>query len=218
MLLATAIGFVILCSLGTWQLKRLAWKEGLIASISARMGEDPVPLADALKRLSAGEDIEYLKVFAKGTLDVTHPLYKQTVFNDLAGWEGLAPFQAEDGPQVLVDLGATDQHGFVPKPVPNLLGIIRLHNLGRGYFDPSNNPQNNKWFWWDVPAMQKAAGMTEGAVPIILQALPNDSGFQAAAPKVELVNNHLGYAVTWFGLAAALIGVSGVFVLRKSDA
>lgn len=215
MLLASAVGFVILCSLGLWQLKRLAWKEGLIASISARMVDDPVPLADALKRFTAGEDVEYLKVFAKGSLDVTRTLYKQTVYNDLAGWEGLSPFQTEDGSQVLVDLGATDQYGFVPKPISNLLGIIRLHNLGRGYFDPTNDPQSNKWFWWDVPAMQKAADIKDATVPIILQALPNDSGFQSAPPKVELLNNHLGYAFTWFGLAAALAGVSGAFVFQR---
>ena len=215
MLLAAGLVFIILCSLGTWQLKRLAWKEGLIATLTARMVDDPIPLADALKRFAAGEDVEYLKVFAKGTLDVAHPLYKQTVFYGLAGWEGLAPFQTEDGQQVLVDLGGTDLHGLVPKPVPDLLGVIRLHHLGRGYFDAPNNPQGNEWFWWDVPAMQKAASMKVGAVPIILQALGNESGFQAAPSKVELHNNHLGYAITWFGLAAALVGVTAAFVFQR---
>ena len=215
MLLASGLSFLILCSLGTWQLKRLVWKEGLIASLTARMAEDPVPLADALKRLAAHEDVEYLKVYAKGMLDVAHPLYKQTVFYGQGGWEGLAPFHTDDGQDVLVDLGATDQRGLEPKPVPELLGVIRLHNLGRGYFDATNNVQNNEWFWWDLPAMQKAAGMKEGSVPIILQALGNESGYQAAPPKVELHNNHLGYAITWFGLAAALVGVTAAFVFQR---
>ena len=217
-LLASAISFVILCSLGAWQLKRLAWKEGLIDTLTARMAQEPVPLAEALTRLAAHEDVEYLKVFAKGTLDTTHPLYKQTVFYGLAGWEGLAPFHSDDGQDVLVDLGATDLHGLEPKPVPEVLGIIRLHNLGRGFFDATNNVEKNEWFWWDIPAMQKAAGMKNGSVPIILQALGNESGYQAAPPKVELHNNHLGYAITWFGLAAALLGVATAFVLRKPDA
>ena len=214
-LLASGLSFLILCSLGTWQLKRLAWKEGLIATLTTRMADDPVPLADALKRFEAGDDVEYLKVFAKGALDTAHPLYKQTVFYGQAGWEGLAPFHTDDGQDVLVDLGATDQHGLEPKPVPELLGIIRLHNLGRGYFDATNNVLNNEWFWWDLPAMQKAAGMKVGSVPIILQALGNESGYQAAPPKVELHNNHLGYAITWFGLAAALVGVTAAFVFQR---
>ena len=205
----------MLCSLGAWQLRRLAWKEGLIATLTARMAEDPVPLADALKRFNAGEDVEYLKVKAKGALDTAHPLYKQTVFYDVAGWEGLVPFQSEDGARVLVDLGSTDQYGLVPKPVPELLGIIRLHHLGRGTFDVDNNVTKNEWFWWDLPAMQKAAGIGDGFPLIILQALGNESGFQASPPKVELTNNHLGYAITWFGMAAALLGVTAAFVFQR---
>ena len=65
-LLASGLSFLILCSLGMWQLKRLAWKEGLIATLTARMADDPVPLADAMKRLAAHEDVEYLKVSATG--------------------------------------------------------------------------------------------------------------------------------------------------------
>ena len=214
-LLASGLGLAVLCSLGVWQLKRLARKEGLIAILTARMADDPVPLADALKRFKAGEDIEYLKVTAKGALDIAHPLYKQTVFNEMAGWEGLVPFQSEDGQQVLVDLGGTDQHGLVPKLVPELLGIIRLHHLGRGYFDATNNLIKNEWFWWDLPAMQKAAAMKDGSPLIILQALGNESGFQVSPAKVELNNNHLGYAITWFGMAAALVGVTAAFVFQR---
>ncbi len=214
-LLATALGFLILCSLGMWQLQRLAWKEGLIATLTARMAEDPLPLAEALKRFAAGEDVEYLKVIAKGELDTAHPLYKQTVFYDMPGWEGLAPFQSDNAGQVLVDLGGTDQYGLVPKPVPEILGVVRLHHLGRGYFDAANNATKNQWFWWDLTAMHKAAGMKEGSPLIILQALGNESGFQASPAKVELSNNHLGYAITWFGMAAALLGVAAAFVFQR---
>ena len=217
-LLATVLGLAILCGLGTWQLKRLAWKNALIATLTDRMEQEPVPLTEALKRLSAHQDIEYLKVYATGELDAAHTLYKQTVFYGQGGWEGLAPYRTTDGAEVLVDLGATDEHGLVPKPVPELLSIVRMHNQGRGYFDNSNSPESNTWFWWDLPTMQKAAGMKEAAAPIILQALGNESGFQASPPKVELHNNHLGYAITWFGLALALAGVAMAFVLKKPDA
>ena len=214
-LMASALGLLMLCSLGSWQLRRLAWKESLIATLTARMADDPIPLADALKRFNAGDDVEYLKVTAKGALDIAHPLYKQTVFYDMAGWEGLVPFQSEDGARVLVDLGGTDQYGLVPKAVPELTGIIRLHHLGRGYFDADNNVTKNQWFWWDLPAMQKAAGIKDGSPLIIVQAFGNESGFQASPPTVELNNNHLGYAITWFGMAAALLGVTGAFVFQR---
>ena len=216
-LIFAAIGLVILCGLGVWQVKRLAWKEGLIATLEHRMAQDPVPLAEALARAKAGEDVEYLKVVARGQLDTAHVLLKQTTFQSTAGWEGLAAFRAEDGSEVLVDLGAAPVRDVGVQPVSEISGIVRLHNLGHGYFDPANNVASNEWFWWDLPAMQKAAGMKEGDTPVILQALDNGSGFAAAAPKVELHNNHLGYAITWFGLAAALAGVTAAFVLRKAD-
>jgi len=217
-LLASGIGIAILCGLGSWQVRRLSWKEGLIATLTDRMAQDPVELADALKMLADHKEVEYLKVFAAGELDPARTLYKQTVFYGQGGWEGLAPYRLADGTEVLIDLGATDEHGLVPKPVPELLGIIRLHNQGKGIFDNSNDPVGNQWFWWDIPAMQKAAGMKEGAAPIIVQSLGNESGFQAAPPKVELHNNHLGYAITWFGLALALAGVATAFMLKKPDA
>ena len=214
--LASAIGIAILCSLGMWQVRRLAWKNDLIATLNARMEEDPVPLAEALKRLADHQDIEYLRVETTGTLGTAHTIYKETIFYGQAGWEGLAPYHTDDGFDVLVDLGAIDEHGLVPKPVPELQAVVRLHNQGRGIFDNANNMEKNEWFWWDLPAMQKAAGMKEGAAPIILQAMANESGFQPSPPKVELHNNHLGYAITWFGLALALIGVAAAFVLKKA--
>ncbi len=216
-LVASAVGIAILCSLGTWQLKRLAWKEGLIAELEARMAAAPVPLADALKRLQAGEDIEYLKVSAMGTLDTNHVLFKQISYKGGPGWEALAPFRSADGSTVLADLGGTADRAQSTQPVTELTGVLRLHGFGRGIFDSDNDEATNMWFWWDLPAMEKAAQMPADAPRVVMQALENTSGFDATEPKVELRNNHLGYAITWFGLAMALAGVTLAFVLKKPD-
>jgi surfeit locus 1 family protein len=213
-LVASGLGILVLCGLGTWQVERLAQKQALIATLQQRMATEPMPLAEALKR----PDAEYLKVKATGSLDVTHVLYKQTIFHGLGGWEAIAPFKADDGVEVLVDLGGAPSQGMKSKPLTEVTGILRLHNKGRGYFDNDNSPAQNQWFWWDLPAMQKAAGLAPDAPRVIVQALANDSGFEAAEPKVELTNNHLGYAITWFGLAMALAGVTLAFVLKKPDA
>lgn len=212
-LLATVLGLAILCSLGFWQVQRLGQKQALIATLQARMDENPVPLADALKRVSAGEDIEYLKVTADGAVDLSHILKKQSSFKGMPAWQAIAPFKALDGSTVLVDLGVATAE---PAAINKLVGVLRLHNKGKGYFDNDNNASTNEWFWWDVPAMQKAAGISGPLV--IVQSLQSGQGFEATEPKVELANNHLGYAITWFGLALALLGVSGVFMVRKPDA
>ena len=128
----------------------------------------------------------------------------------MPAWEAIAPFKAEDGSTVLVDLGVATA---TPTSLSQLNGIVRLHNKGKGYFDNDNSAANNEWFWWDVPAMQKAAGFSGPLV--IVQSLQSEAGFEAAEAKVELANNHLGYAITWFGLALALLGVSAAFMLRK---
>ena len=212
-LVATIAGLAILCSLGLWQVQRLGQKQALIAALQARMNDKPIALADALKRVSAGEDVEYLKVTADGALDLSHILKKQSSFKGMPAWEAIAPFKAVDGSTVLVDLGVATAE---PAPIVQLVGVLRLHNKGKGFFDNDNNATTNEWFWWDVAAMQKAAGFSGPLV--VVQSLQSGPGFEATEPKVELANNHLGYAITWFGLALALVGVSGVFMVRKPDA
>ena len=213
LILASGIGFIILCGLGTWQVERLAQKQALIATLQSRMGAAPVPLAQALNRT----DAEYLKVTATGELDAAHVLYKQTIFRGLAGWEAIAPFRTSDAIEVLVDLGAAPTKDQAPKAISEVTGILRLHDKGKGVFDNANNVAANEWFWWDLPAMRQAAGLGATAAPVILQVLANDSGYEASEPKVELANNHLGYAITWFGLAAALAGVTAAFVFQREQ-
>jgi len=84
--------------------------------------------------------------------------------------------------------------------------------------DPENDPAANLWYWWDVPAMQAASGLAAGAKPFpdVVQLLPSAAAGGAfprpQEPKANLANNHLGYAITWFGLAATLLGVAGFYV------
>jgi surfeit locus 1 family protein len=216
LLLATAIGLIILCSLGTWQVFRLAEKTKLIAQLEARMDSAPITLADALDRQAKGEDIEYVKVSARGRLDTSHAIAKISSFDGKPGWEIIAPFTSEDGILVLVDAGASGEKQVGAQNAENLVGIIRPHKKGRGYFDNDNDPVGNIWYWWDIPEMLSVAAVPSEAkvAPFILQRLPSPAeqiAPFAGAPKVELSNNHFGYALTWFGLAAALLAVSGFF-------
>jgi surfeit locus 1 family protein len=211
-LLASVLGIAVLCSLGIWQVKRLGQKQALIAELNARMAQAPT---------SSGSAQEYQKIILQGELDTAHALFKVGNFRDGPGFEVLAPFKFcanADLCKVLVDLGAVPSRATKLNSITSVTGIIRLHNKGRGFFDQDNDQSTNTWFWWDLPAMYSAVGIAPAAPLSVLQALKNDSGAEAAEPKVELANNHLGYAITWFGLAAALAGVAGAFLLRKADA
>lgn len=224
---ASAIGIAILFGLGVWQVKRLGQKEALISSLEKRLMTKPISLMGALAKQGQGEDIEYLKVTLIGQADTKNMFRKVTSINGDPGWEIIAPFRTDDGSLVLVDLGAIaeNQPLSLTENQQTIEGVVRIHNKGRGYFDNDNDPAKNIWYWWDVPAMLGGLKHIAAvhAAPFILQKLPNKTENEvplAETPKVELANNHLGYAITWFGLATALAGVTGfyVFSLRKSDA
>ena len=225
-ILASAIGICILLSLGVWQVQRLGQKTTLIASLEQRMSAEPISLAEALVKRGQGDEIEYLKVKLTGQFDPTNYFRKVASFNGDPGWEIIAPFRTDDGSLVLVDLGAIAEKqplNLLETP-QTIVGVVRFHNKGRGFFDNDNDAAKNIWYWWDLAAMQARLNQiaTVHAAPFILQKLPGIENEMPLAelPKVELANNHLGYAITWFGLAAALAGVAGfyVFSLRKTGA
>jgi surfeit locus 1 family protein len=216
---ATTVGLIILCSLGTWQIFRLAEKTKLISQLEARMDAPTLTLAEAVARHAKGEDIEYFMVNADGHIDPAHTLAKITSFDGKPGWEIIAPFTSSDNFFVMLDLGASSDKSFAKIDAlgSTMEGIIRLHKKGRGLFDNDNDEVNNIWFWWDLPAMWAAAQVPQDArmAPFVVQIpeyMYDPSTMVHDQPaQVELSNNHLGYAITWFGLAAALLAVSGFF-------
>jgi cytochrome oxidase assembly protein ShyY1 len=143
-------------------------------------------------------------------------LRKQTSYLGQPAWEHITVVRLLGGGQgLLLDLGvgkSEQSMKFIPLEFE---AILRKHDGGRGFFDVENDVSGNKWFWWDLPAMQKAVEIGSGK-SIVLQ-LTNAVGMTDSyiqEPRVELRNNHLGYAITWFGLAAVLVLMTGVFVMR----
>ena len=100
-----------------------------------------------------------------------------------------------------------------------VVGVLRLPPEGRpNWFLPDNNPGANHWFWVDLPAMAAADGLDRLA-PYYLDAdaTPNPGGWpKGGAMLPELPNNHLQYALTWFGLALTLVGVFGTWAWKRT--
>jgi surfeit locus 1 family protein len=194
-----------------------------LASMNQRLNQTPISLFEALVRNAKGEDIEYMPVATEGRVDPAHALAKVISFDGKPGWQIIEPFVSLDGTFVLIDAGASSDKAFTALSSSNeaINGIVRLHKKGRGLFDNDNDEKANTWYWWDLPAMQAASGAPADAkiAPFILQKIASSNESMAPYPqpvKVELSNNHLGYAITWFGLAAALAAVAGFFVLDQS--
>jgi surfeit locus 1 family protein len=85
--------------------------------------------------------------------------------------------------------------------------LLRLPKGKPSWLVPDNRPDLNYWFWVDLPAMAKADGLDDVA-PFYIDgdATPNPGGWpQGGVTPLELPNNHLQYAITWFALAAGML-------------
>ncbi|MDF2231464.1 SURF1 family protein [Albimonas sp. CAU 1670] len=204
-------GVAILCALGTWQLQRLAWKEGLIAELEARLEMAPVALPEAPEEASD----EYLRVAVEGSYapGEIHVLTSRAPYGP--GFRVIAPFETEGGRRILVD------RGFIPEaekteardlPGPlEVTGALLWPQEVDG-FTPDPDREKNLWFARDLPAMAQALE----AEPILVVAEGNPGERPVAWPlSVNIVNDHLEYAITWFSLAVVWAGMSIAFARRR---
>src|SRR5579863_7847338 len=170
----SAIALLLLLGLGTWQVQRLHWKEGLIAERNAALTAAPVPLP---KTLDAARPLEFHPVRADGEFLNDHELYlnAQSLRGD-QGFHVITPFRLADGTILMVDRGfvptdkkdpATRAAGEVARPT-TVVGLLRLPEPP-GWFTPANEPQKNSWFSIDLPAMAQAAGVGS-ALPFYIDA------------------------------------------------
>jgi surfeit locus 1 family protein len=217
----TLAAFAVLIGLGVWQLKRLAWKEALIAEIETRTKAPPITLAEAMAIAREGRDPSYYRVKVEGSFDHAKELYLYAVSEGRVGWHVITPLKTEAGDVVLVD------RGFVPdelkspasRPQGELAGAVAVSGIVRvpetqGSFTPDNEIGANRWFWRDLEAMARSIGAADVA-PFYLEAEKSDvpGGWpEGGQTRLDIPNNHLQYAITWFLLAAALLVIYGVYV------
>jgi surfeit locus 1 family protein len=221
--LLSALGCVVLISLGIWQLERKAWKEGLIDTLGRRLVAAPaaVPPPSQWSTLDAGT-AEFRRVRFGADLE---PRQEAFVFTsgsafrrDVAGpgyWL-FAPARLADGSRVVVNRGfvpearrnpATRAEGEVTGPV-EIVGVMRWPET-RGLFTPADDPAHDLWFIRDHVAIAAAKNWGVVAPFYVEQEAPIPPGGlpQPGALTIELPNNHLQYAITWFGLATGLATV-----------
>ena len=225
--IAATLGVLMLCTLGMWQLERLQWKNALIAERKAELAAAPVALSTVLSEIGAGRTIDYRPVTLTGRFEEGKelPLFS-TAYGP--GWEIVSPFLTDDGVLVMVDRGFLPEMSgrdvVAPKPPAGpltLSGFARQPPAKKAAFAPANDASRNRWFWWDLPAMAAAAGgPAAGRVaPVYVQLAGTPVGGSGAPrpvmPVVALPNNHLSYALTWFGLAAAL-AIMAVLAVRDA--
>jgi surfeit locus 1 family protein len=227
----SALGIAILLGLGFWQLERRVWKEELIARIEARTKAPavPIPSEGDWKNASAERD-EYRRVTARGAFRNDREVQVYTVVSEQKGrvagpgyWV-MTPLELNSGGTVIVN------RGFVPLDRRNpdtrspgqvagqttVTGLLRMPEQAT-LFSPDNDPARNAWYRRDPGEIARALKL-ERVAPFTIDAdaTPNPGGLpEGGRTRINFPNDHLQYAITWFGLALALAGVFGAFAWQR---
>ncbi|WP_082342366.1 MULTISPECIES: SURF1 family protein [unclassified Shinella] len=228
---AFVVALAILLSLGTWQLQRLYWKEQLLSDMAARRNAAPVSLADIEVMAARGEDIEYSPVTVSGVFANNKERHFFATWRGQTGYHVYTPLQLADGRFLFVNRGFTPFEAKEPemRKQGQLTGLQSVTGLARARLAekpssivPDNDLSKNIFYWKDLDAMAATTGIpADRLVPFFVDAgdAPNPKGLPiGAVTQFDLPNNHLQYAVTWYGLAAALVGVGLFAVLRRRTA
>ena len=104
---------------------------------------------------------------------------------------------------------------IAPTGPVTITGLLRASEPG-GAFLRSNDPAANRWYSRDTQAIAAARNLP-GAAPYFIDAdaAPNPGGYPIGGLTViAFRNNHLMYAITWFGLM--LLSLGGTFLILRS--
>ncbi|SCB59847.1 surfeit locus 1 family protein [Rhizobium aethiopicum] len=222
------ISLAILISLGTWQVERLYWKEGLLADIAARQAAAPVPLADIEAIAAAGGDIEYRKVTAAGRFINNKERHFFATWRGQTGFYVYTPLELADGRILFVNRGFVPYENKEPEMrmqgqltgQQTVTGLARAKLAGKpSRLVPDNDVAKNIFYWKDLDVMAGSVGLDKARVlPFFVDAdsTPNPAGLPiGGVTQVDLPNDHLQYALTWYGLAAVLVVVVAISWFRR---
>lgn len=222
--LVSVPGVIFLLGLSGWQLSRHVERTAENELRAERMA---LPPADIDAVLADPAQDRFRRVKATGVWSHAHEIH--VYGRSQRGNEGfyiLTPLLRDGRPAVIVNRGWVDkQHqnastrpqGQVAGPV-TVEGVLR-DEPRRGPLMPDNVPERNQWFWFDLPAMTKAAGLSSALPVYVEQELEprNPGGWPLGGQTIaQLPRPHLQYAFTWFALAIALAAVYVISQRRKA--
>lgn len=206
-------GAAILVSLGIWQVQRLAWKQGVIADINARIIAAPVALPgnpDPTKDA-------YLPVTVTGTLGA-QALRVLVSQKDVGPGYRMISAMNTGSSVVMVDRGFLPVDATPPQAISDAVTVIGNLQWPQetDKFTPTPDTEKNIWFARDVDAM--AAALKTQPILIVARDIAGHSGDVTPLPvdTARIPNDHLQYAITWFSLAVIWLAMSVYFLRRRA--
>ncbi|MPZ39868.1 MAG: SURF1 family protein [Rhizobiales bacterium] len=234
--IAAALAFAVLISLGVWQLQRKVWKENLIATLSERSSAPPSPVPPPEKWQSltpAADEFRRVRLRADFEADREARVYSggAGLRDDVKGqgYFAFAPARMPDGSTVVVNRGYVDNPNpdaslkplALPAAAIEIVGALRWPEAP-GLFVAPYSERQDLWFARDHRAMAARYGWGEVAPFYIEMESPTPP---RGVPRpgvltIKLRNDHVGYALTWFGLAGVLVAVFAFWIRsrRRDDA
>lgn len=208
--LCTVLAFALLAALGTWQLHRLHWKEALLADIHAKMQQEPLQLP------ISGYDattLAFRKVKAEGVLQYDKEIFLYHQRNKESGYFLITPLVMQDGSAILVNRGWIPmdmRQSYVDgkKSVGEMVSVEGVLQPGetQGMFVPDNNISKNVWFWLDLDDAKRLSGFDYPSLFIRETGVKKPGEYPIKNDAtIDIRNDHLQYAITWYILAAAVI-------------
>jgi surfeit locus 1 family protein len=224
------VALAILLTLGTWQMNRKTWKEGLLAQRASTALKPPVEADLALLNASPPE---FLRVRLTGAYLHDKERFWFADGPEGSGFHVFTPFEVHTGAPPTRRAYVWVNRGYIPARLrepatrltgqfqgsTTLTGVIRFAGE-RNRFTPANDVAKNVWYWKDLPALHASAfADTVPLVPVMvdIDATPATPGGwpRGGTAQARLSNRHLEYALTWYALAATLIGVFLAFARTR---
>ena len=215
--IACAGAIVLLCGLGSWQVQRMQWKNGLIAKSEAAAKLPVAPLAEAFP-----QEFRRVSVSCRGLASAPF-VEVRSISEGAPGVRLISACHAEKFAfPILIDRGfVADTISARPPVVPtdaetSIEGQLREIPSG-GLMTPG--PDGRTFYALDPQPMGRLLGEASVIPPLVIYATtssnPDWPALQPSAPPAAFSNNHLGYALTWFGLALAVVGFYIALLRRK---
>lgn len=222
LLVTVVLALVILIFLGTWQAQKIGPKTELLNAIENGLSANPMtlpihlddPQAVLYRRVSfvgVAADVPPIKVFG-------------TNLDGKPGYSLYKPVVRQHGRNVFVNFGwvPVDLKNMpsLPKGEVNISGVL-IQNAEAGSFTPVNMPDRNEWFTANVHEMAAHYGF-DSKEYYHFRIFSDHTGAPSSLPlggqvRVNIPNDHFEYMLTWYGLAAGLIGVFVMFSIKRRD-
>ena len=194
----------IFCALGTWQIYRLQWKLELISEITHGLNSSPTEYSNLIKK-------NYQRVNAMGKFNFEKQIYLYSL-NDSGkpGYDVVTPFRTNKNQNVLINRGWIKKE-LKGNPSINLETEAEIEIVGLlreiykpNIFKPNNDLKNNIWFSINLEDLKDTTGEQFNEFIIFLE----DNQIKTPLPKkisIDVPNNHLKYAITWYAISISII-------------